>query len=792
MSKSPFLRRSNFPYILSGSLIILTLGASLIGFFAYKNLNRIIGTLEEEVKPHLNLLLLNKVNNELEEMEYSVEQFVFTNEDRYMDLFTTSVTNSISFLDTLRGSKPESEQNYIIDSIQSLVLTKSTILKQVAELDYESMEETFANLKDQLNDIQIEEILEDTLTRKKRGFLQKIFGKKEDQIVVDTVDIYDSDELRQMVNDQLDSIARESQEQLYAQKLKEFTLQQDHRDVQEKISSLLSILENRELNLIRSSSGNAQEIASTTNSYVTLFSIAGPFLLLTTLTVLIIYIVRTRKYQLALDNSRRGAVKLAKEKEQFLANMSHEIRTPMNAIAGFSKLLLKTDLNDDQREHLEIIDKSTEHLNHILNDVLDFSKLQSGRIGLEEKNFDPKELFEDTLRLLQHKAAEKSIELKLNANELPEMLCGDPYRLRQILLNLTFNAIKFTEEGGVYVNASIENQNDDKANLKIEVNDTGVGIPPERQKSIFNEFEQANRSDRAKGTGLGLSITKKLVIIHRGKINLQSEVGKGSTFTVTIPYRIGLKTEREAEAQSISLPKMHVLIADDEEFNRKLLVSIMNQHNVTYDQSIDGQDTYNKLMEHHYDILLLDFRMPKMNGPEIVEKIRKSEGPNKNIKTIGLTATVSDQDMEKAKESGIDHVMRKPFDQEELLKLMSYEPEEHEETDASFFSMESLQKIGDDAFVKDMIETFIKSTHENLVTFQKHCNESDWKEAAEILHKIIAPARHFKAEEVVSLLKKNELIGNEGNEISPEAQQQIIEKTTTLVVALEKHLEAVE
>ncbi|WP_370089953.1 hybrid sensor histidine kinase/response regulator [Ekhidna sp.] len=791
------MKRNRFPYILGSILIVLTVGVSLIGFLAYKNINQIIGTLEKESQPNVNLLLLNNISLELQEVEHTVERFVYTGEQIHMDNFRESIAASVSILDTLKAENQEPQILFFIDSLRNLILTKGTILSQVASLDYESMEETFANLKNQLNDIQTKRILEDTILRKKRGFLQSLFSKEEPIITSDTVDILGSDEYKSIVNMQLDSLASQSQRMAYAQKLKEFTLQRDHQDIQEKIAGLLTEMERWELNRIRSQTSDASSIAASTNKYVTMFGVAIPLLLLITLTVLIIYIMRTKKHQEAMDSSRKSALKLAKEKEQFLANMSHEIRTPMNAIGGFSKILLKSDLDSEQREYLSIIDKSTEHLTHIVNDVLDFSKLQSGKIKLETKPFNPAELVEETIKLLEDKADEKHLRLEFESHDLPKMVIGDPYRLRQILLNLIYNGIKFTEKGGVYVSVKKEKMTKKGVQLTFEVMDTGVGIPASYQKHIFNEFEQVNRDDKKKGTGLGLSITKKLVSIHRGKIKVNSTEGRGTTFFVTIPYLLADEKAVEKSTRSSSTPtlsNMHVLIADDEEFNRKLLMTIFKEHDITYDLAEDGAEAYEKMTAVKYDVVLMDFRMPEMNGPEVAEKIKKEGGLNKDTTIIGLTATVSDQDMELAKQSGIFKVMRKPFDTNELLGLMqgtntsTNEPLEPNQSDNIEFDLEGLKKMGDEEFVADMVETFITGTKANLEELEQHYQNKRWKDVAEVLHKIIAPARHFKATEVVDMLKKQELNTRKGNPVTSAEYEKLKQTTLNLVEALRLHL----
>ncbi|MEP1035246.1 ATP-binding protein [Ekhidna sp.] len=787
------MKRSRFPYILGTSLLVLTIGASFLGFFAYKNLNQIIGSLEDEVTPNVNLLLINNIAIELQNVEYAMERYVYTNEESNLDEFRDLIASSIRTLDTLRDQNNNPEMIARLDTLQNLILNKGTVLSQVSDLDYESMEETFANLKLNLNNLQTKQILEDTILRKKRGFIQKLFGPKEEVITSDTIDIYASEEYQGIINSRLDSIANQSKQQAYSQKLKEYTLQRDHQDIQANISALLVRMEKNELDRIRNRASTAKNIAESTSRYISMFSVVIPILLLITLSVLIIYILRTKKHQEALDSSRRNALKLAKEKEQFLANMSHEIRTPMNAIGGFAKILLKGKLNNEQVEYLRIIDKSTEHLTHILNDVLDFSKLQSGKIKLEQKTFKPYELIADTIKLLADKAQEKNLHLDFEAPDLPEVISGDPYRLRQILLNLIHNGIKFTDKGGVYLTAKLGKKTSSGVQLIFEVMDTGHGIPQNRQKHIFNEFEQINREDKRKGTGLGLSITKKLVTIHKGSIAVKSTPGKGSIFSVKLPYQLSDVAVSEAVSEferEHRLEQMHVLIADDEEFNRKLLIAILKEHDVTFDVAIDGAEAYEHLSKTAYDIVLLDFRMPEMDGPEVAEKIKNENGINANTPIIGLTATVSDQDMEMAKNSGIQHVLRKPFDTNELLLLMNTEKDAQNETSINqLFSLEGLKKMGDNNFVTDMVETFISSTKENLRQLDALVENENWNEVGEVLHKIIAPARHLKADSLVALLKEHERSARTGIPIPKEAYKNIKFLTLNLVESLELHLQ---
>ncbi len=784
------LRRTLYPYLLSGSLLILILGATIIGYFAYQNFNNIIVALEEEVKPNGDLVILNDISTELENAENALEGFVLNEDAKYMKSFQAGIQRAISLLDTLKSRNSHSLFLSYTDSLHFLIQDKSRVLTEVAKLDYQSIEETFADVEQKVEQKQSSITVKKNIPEKKRGFLNKIFGKKRAQESIATP-------TQPIAKKSIDSVVNQVRRQINNKRKKEVSLYEDHRDIDADLTSLIFRMESWQILRIKALASIAQNQAKITNRYIVIFSIVAPVILLATLLILIIYVSRTRKHQQLLKSAKESAIKLAKEKEQFLANMSHEIRTPMNAIVGFSKLLLKTDLNSDQQEQLNIIAKSSDHLIHILNDILDFTKLQSGKINLEDKTFDPGLVIEETVQLLSHKAEEKGLKLTTSLQNLPEYVKGDPFRLKQILLNLIFNSIKFTEQGNVMINAkSITKKN--SYHIQLDVVDTGIGIPKEKQAKIFEDFEQVSKSDMQTGTGLGLSITKKLVNLHKGKITLKSKVGTGTTFSVKLVYKLAepeQTTERSNDTHEHNISGFHMLIADDEAFNRKLLTVILSQKGVTFDEAENGAETYKLLNEKKYDMLLLDFRMPKMNGPEISEKIRVEKKINYEIPIIGLTATVSDQDMRLAKRSGINHVLRKPFDTEELLTLIENELTEESRISKSEpdgkpqFNLESLEKMGDQKFVNEMVETFITSTTQNLDFLNNGIEQQNWEKTADVIHKIIAPARHFKAKSLVSLLKKNELSARAGNPINKGQQEKINQELRSLVASLQLYLQ---
>jgi signal transduction histidine kinase/ActR/RegA family two-component response regulator len=364
-----------------------------------------------------------------------------------------------------------------------------------------------------------------------------------------------------------------------------------------------------------------------------------------------------------------------KFKEEFLANMSHEIRTPMNAIAGLAELLSKTGLNALQSKYINAIRQSSKGLLSIIQDVLDFSKIEAGQLTFESINFSVKECMEGVLDTLQHKAEEKKLELLFHIHSTaPETVCGDPLRLRQVLLNLVGNAIKFTEQGHVKFHCAAVNETE-KTRLVFTVEDTGIGIAEDKLEKIFLSFVQASPGTARTfgGTGLGLTISKQLVEKQGGTITVKSRPGLGTVFTFSIPY---LPAAQEIAGVSTSpddadlLHELRILIAEDNRFNQMVAVDSLHQAipEVKTEVAENGKVTLEKLLQQTYDVLLLDLQMPVMDGYETATILRNhSDLRLRTIPIIALTANATLAEKEKCLAAGMDGYVAKPFRIETLL-----------------------------------------------------------------------------------------------------------------------------
>jgi PAS domain S-box-containing protein len=370
----------------------------------------------------------------------------------------------------------------------------------------------------------------------------------------------------------------------------------------------------------------------------------------------------------------------AKVAEQnFLANMTHEIRTPLNAITGFTELLLNENLNDKQRDYLRKIKISSDILTSVIGDILDFSKIRRGLITFNREHFNPKSLLEESMSIHEFNANKKGIELTLDVDpKIPLTLSGDVVRLKQILLNIIGNAVKFTKEGYVSLNAVVKNQTKNKVELLFTISDTGIGIAEEDVPKIFQQFKQAKDSTAIKygGTGLGLSIVKKLIEFQGGTIDVRSKEYVGTTFTITLKFDIAENKVPEKKEYSALIKRriedLEILLVEDNEMNQAYMTELFDSWNVKIDCASNGKSAIDKLTKKEYDLILMDVQMPEMNGYQVTERIRMGQnGLPKNTPILAMTASASNEERKKCFEVGMNDFLSKPVKPKDLRNKIS-------------------------------------------------------------------------------------------------------------------------
>ncbi len=401
--------------------------------------------------------------------------------------------------------------------------------------------------------------------------------------------------------------------------------------------------------------------------------------------------IELKRYKENLMQAKEQAEESSKVKSEFLANMSHEIRTPISGILGVVDLLKASSLSTQQKDYVSIIESSTDLLMTIINDILDLSKIEAGKMTLENIPFDIRKNLNDVLALFETKAKEKDLYLKLEvADDVPQVLVGDPVRIKQIYMNLISNAIKFTEKGGITIRASLKDSKKEKRQIHSEIIDTGVGIDKESRERLFKAFSQADVSTTRKhgGTGLGLAISQNLTIMMDGYIGVDSEPGKGSNFYFNIALTKGdpeqlRQKSKEQEEKKFSDGQFSILLVEDNKINQRVSSMLLRQLKQEVDIAENGRVAVDKVKERRYDVIFMDIHMPLMDGYEATEKIRMLEKENNQSPTpiVAVTANAVPEDREKCLNIGMDDYITKPFKKENLVNIFNQLSEKEKHND---------------------------------------------------------------------------------------------------------------
>jgi signal transduction histidine kinase/CheY-like chemotaxis protein/HPt (histidine-containing phosphotransfer) domain-containing protein len=485
-----------------------------------------------------------------------------------------------------------------------------------------------------------------------------------------------------------------------------------------------------------------------------------------------------QRYRKALEAAKNKAEKLALAKEDFLSNMSHEIRTPLNAIVGFAEQMASSGLSKESREQLNIIQSASNHLLSIINDILDYAKIDAGKIQLDNIPFSIDEhtcLVYDTL---YKSATDKHLEFILDLNESIHGLftMGDPVRYRQILFNLAGNAIKFTEKGFVKIRTELEN-----GDIIMKVSDSGPGIDMAYLDIIFNKFDQVptSGSNKKGGTGLGLAIVKKLVDMHKGEIKVESELSVGTEFTVKLPYcppadEIPDSNKHDDTGDSVLAKNLRVLIADDEEFNRKLIETILDKYAIAHQSVSSGNEALALFEIVEFDLILMDLRMDDLDGFETTKILR--EKYMTDIPIIAVTATATGDIREKCLKAGMNDVLIKPISEHELLRCLkisqtgetSSQTRENDENsmktkaagnETNGMDMNMIMHLFQNDKVKaaDMTRLFHTSMMSFEANLKEQADKKDYEAVRKSVHKIIPSSRHMGFTGFAGQLKELEL-----------------------------------
>jgi signal transduction histidine kinase/DNA-binding NarL/FixJ family response regulator len=565
-------------------------------------------------------------------------------------------------------------------------------------------------------------------------------------------------ELRSLIEQRL-SIIRETirlKEQHEDEAAVRVVLGGQGKRVMDRIREVLAEMEARERSELEARIRSTDQAAFDT-TLVTVAAAVLAFVAVLFATIIVnLHIRRQRLTAEELDAAREEALRASQSKTDFLANMSHEIRTPLNAIIGMAQVLSETRLDTEQARYVNTFRRAGMVLLHLINDILDLTKVEAGKLELENATFDLRETLETSVDLMSFRARAKGLQIDFRvSNEVPELVVGDGIRLRQVLLNLLSNAVKFTEKGSVrlHVVPSRYSPGDHgERQLEFTVSDTGIGIPPEQLGRIFEKFGQATPGIAARygGTGLGLNICRRLVEMMGGTIWVESQVGQGSHFHFTLPLHLPASGALPAESGSIVLVHpLKILLADDSPDNRMLVEAFLKKLPYRLTFAENGAEAFERFKSEHYDLVLIDMNMPVLDGHQAMQAMRAWEKEHGRPRTpaIALTAYALKEDYQKSSEAGCDRHVTKPIDKDKLLRVIrEVVGEPH---DIAIHVAPEL---------RELVPNYFKHRQQDLATLEKSVLTEDFTTIARIGHNLKGSSHSYGFEGLGEIGKELEVV----------------------------------
>lgn len=754
--------------LFTGVLII-----AFSGYYSYKSISSVLTMIYHNNAPDDGLSTIRDITTTIDRAENNVRLYGLTREGKYLYKYNGLITGIDSVIGKLYAHYPEDEWfTHKIDTINTLVHVKIQVWREMISIwQYDSTRNAYSDLTERFPVVEADTVVV------KQGFFKRLFGKKRIEVVEPP---NQNEEILEFLGE-IEKIEEETGLRLQA---KETELTRTSSSLNEAFLSLMAQLEEYERGLDLARYETAGELSRKAYLLLGIFTLSGTLLSILVLFLVIRYARKNRAYNNALIRSRKETEELAKAKELFMANVSHEIRTPLNAISGFIKQLLGMPLEAGVREKIEIVDSASEQLMRLTNDTLDFSKLQAGKLTLNNEHFDPGTEVQHVCMLFTA-LAEKNGNTLRHSVENPEhiILFGDPKRFQQILYNLLSNALKFTENGLVEVSVHIRAMDNNSLSLTLRVKDNGLGIASENMDKIFQDFTQEDEHTAVKfgGTGLGLSIVKKLSELFRGSVEVESAKGTGTVVTCKLQFERGEAGKMRSdgpEQLEVKLPEgFRVLVADDEDYNCRLMATILDKWHADYDVVMNGVDAVHRLSDHAYDLVLMDLRMPGVSGVDATRFIRETlKKSGQELPVFGITADTSYQTT-----SGdgklFNAFLIKPFTESQLSKLVAELlgqgralQAQHKEPDGSGGALQQgdlsnlVRMAGDDMdFVEEMIVQFEKTTLTGLDEMEAAVDEGRYGTVRDLAHKLVPPGRHLGLSLLVGQLGDIEMKAPRGN-----------------------------
>lgn len=761
--------------VILGYLLLVAIAVCSV-VYIYQIIEQVAGEEEPDSKARQKVYLVTNTLSLLYESE-ALGQLVGMPQNN-VNHFNRTLNKAHSNMDSLRVLITDSVQLLKIDTIDMLLRQKRLNTRRLLETWKETntehlytinIEKVIAEQDTFIEQKEIKEhvvVKQDTILsqKKPRGFFRRLADafspSREDtsiivnttrQIVTDTlVNVFNpADTIASVLKNLQDSVA--GQRKLLADQLLEraANLRYNNSIVTRKINQILRDIEEEEVNASLERMQNKQKILRETSLLIAGIAIVSVVIVIIFIFMITRDISKSKYYRMQLEKAKQYAEDLLHSREKMMLTISHDIRAPLSSIIGYIDLLLRRHPDERQQYYLDNMSGSASHILSLVNDLLDFHRLESGKMEIQRVAFSVSALFNEIFTSFRPIAESKDLTFVLNLKEegTEKLYIGDPIRIRQIVGNLLSNALKFTREGRVVMVVSINALADNSALLNVLVSDSGPGIPPEEQERIFGEFTRLSATEKAEGFGLGLSITRKMTVLMGGNLSLKSVVGQGCDFTIELPLTVAdVQVLPAAEEEAMSEPELpsfvgrdvYCLLVDDDPLQLALTEEYLRQNHVEVSSCTDPFSVVALLQKTSFDAVITDIQMPGMDGYQLLESIRNSGIPGtENLPVIALSASVENEH-DHYLESGFTGFLNKPFTARQLITLLNklLSTELLVTSDFNFDSLTAFAGEDKEASVS-ILKTFVEETTKSNALLEGTLQDDDREQSAKISHKMV-------------------------------------------------------
>lgn len=787
-----------------------------VGWFLYAEY-MVYNKLEDKIAlEKTKILRVSRLFSNVYKTEGLARKTIQTNSEKDFKSYLIE-SDSLGFrLDSLRQTASSEYQRKLLDSVSFLLSEKIENIRQLREIKNKADDETSVNnaideitkMEFNLRKLELQDFTKNPnqLGSYQRGVLQRYVDYLNQNIPDDSTNTLSkkaSDSILANSKKLLSSVKIKAEKKKESLNFEENKLLQNEIAISDQLRKVLRIIEREIINITIKNNSLKEKSLKRINEIVTASAVIGLLLTIFFSILIVSDYTKSHLYKKQLEIANFKTKNLLKSREQLISTVSHDLKTPLSTIVGYSELLGNSDVNTKQSYFIKNIKNSSEYISQLVQDLLDFSQIEAGKISIEKVPFSLPEIIDDVAKNIQTVYKQKDIDLIINVDEqFDKRIVGDPFRLKQILSNLIGNAYKFTEQGHIRI-AAYANENQF---FTISIQDTGIGIEKENQKLVFEEFAQANEGIEKKygGTGLGLSICQKIISILGGSLSLESIFGKGSTFKIQLPLLFdtsenNVKTESITKVSTKS-KKQTFIVVDDDINLLNLTSGVLKQEQHEVFSFTNPARALEVIQNTPFDFVITDIQMPEIDGFMFLEKLQElPESIFKNQPVIALTGR-TDLDLSVYKNVGFTTVVKKPYSPKILLETIQHildhkelpdtEIAESNETESSqIYSLDTLRDfLGfDENALKEVIRSFIESSIENLELLEQAITDKNIEEIKSIAHRIAPMFKQIQANEIGEILKKIEKdvypIGNLKN-----VYEDLITKTAVLFESLKEEI----